>query len=508
MTIPPLDPNLFTGALPLSVANEIARQNPWWTGRSAQMLPTFRRWPYETILKRILREPPLAKIIVLKGPRQIGKSTLQGQLIQELLGRGIEPQRILRLQFDDLPSLRGTLSDRADPILGVTRWFEDRILKADLNQAAREGRKAYFFLDEVQNLRDWAIQLKSLVDITDVVVVVTGSSALRIELGRDSLAGRMQTLEIGPFRLPEIASFRGLGDLPAFDGHGGNGTLAKPEFWTELSAHGKRYATARDRAFSLYSERGGYPVALQPDVPWAEAASQLNELVVKRVITHDLRIGERGKRRDEQLLQEVFRMASRYAGQAPSVKQLAKQINEVLQGNVGDQRVRKYLDFLDSSLLIRLIRPLEMRLKKQSGAPKICVADHAVRAAWLDEVIPLDSGALDANPLLADMAGRIAESCAGAFLASLLDQSVNHLPDRNGQGEIDFVVAAGAYRVPIEIKFRAKINPQRDTRNLSEFIAKEANNAPLGVLISRDEVTSELPTGIVSVPLRTLLLMQ
>ena len=48
--------------------------------------------------------------------------------------------------------------------------------------------------DEVQNLRDCAPQLKSLVDHAATTVLVTATSALRIEAGRDSLAGRITSI--------------------------------------------------------------------------------------------------------------------------------------------------------------------------------------------------------------------------------------------------------------------------------------------------------------------------
>ena len=57
-----------------------------------------------------------------------------------------------------------------------------------LNEAARQSEATYLLFDEVQNLRDWAPQLKSLVDNSTTQVLVTGSSAMRIELGRE--AGR------------------------------------------------------------------------------------------------------------------------------------------------------------------------------------------------------------------------------------------------------------------------------------------------------------------------------
>ncbi|KAF0127442.1 MAG: hypothetical protein FD189_189 [Elusimicrobia bacterium] len=68
---------------------------------------------------------------------------------------------------------------------------------ATVNQAANDGEQAYIFLDEVQNLPDWGPQLKQLVDINPVKVLVTGSSALKLEAGSDSLAGRTSTIEMG-----------------------------------------------------------------------------------------------------------------------------------------------------------------------------------------------------------------------------------------------------------------------------------------------------------------------
>ncbi|MCL6542816.1 MAG: AAA family ATPase [Roseiflexus sp.] len=61
---------------------------------------------------------------------------------------------------------------------------------------------------------DWAAQLKALVDHHTLRVVVTGSSALRIEAGRDSLAGRITTIELGTLRLREIAALRQNEQIP------------------------------------------------------------------------------------------------------------------------------------------------------------------------------------------------------------------------------------------------------------------------------------------------------
>lgn len=180
-------------------------------------------------------EARVAPAIVLRGARQVGKTTLQEQTIDFLLReRKIDPRRIFRVQFDELPVLRGL----EDPILEIVRWYQNRILGRTLNQAAHAGEPAYIFLDEVQNLRDWAPQLKTLVDLHTVQIVVTGSSALRIEAGRDSLAGRITSLELGTFLLREIAGLR-LGERiePLLPPNGPE-PLLEMDFWRQIHAHG------------------------------------------------------------------------------------------------------------------------------------------------------------------------------------------------------------------------------------------------------------------------------
>src|SRR5262249_11551229 len=147
-----------------------------------------------------------------------------------------------------------------------------------------------------------------------------------------------------------------------------------------------------------------------PDVPWPDIAMQLNETVIKRVLQHDLRIGERGRKRDVSLLEHLFRLSCRYAGQTPATNTLAREAQRALSANVGPQRVQHYMRFLNDTLLIRLVLPLEIRLRRSRGAPKICLADHGLRASWLQESVPLYPPDLERLPHLADLAGHLAES--------------------------------------------------------------------------------------------------
>ena len=200
-------------------------------------------------------------------------------------------------------------------------------------------------------------------------------------------------------------------------------------------------------------------------------------------------------------------MACRYVGQSPKQATYLDEVRRTLDANIGWQRVLAYLKFLDGTLLMRLIEPLELRLKKKKGAPKLVLCDHALRAAWLQEVIPLDPDELALAPHLSDLAGRIAESAAGYFLASITNLDVAHFPERGVEPEVDYVITIGELRIPIEIKYRRRID-HADTVGLRSFIEKVHYNAPFGVLVTLgDEPASDDPR-IVSMPLSTFLLMR
>ena len=492
----------LTERLPVGLEATLRDDNPWWRGERMATLPPLHRWAFQPVLDGI--KTGIAPVTVLRGPRQVGKTTVLNQVIQALLDEGVAPQRILRLQFDALPRLE----ELVEPILELPRWYANKILHKSLNRAASEGQKAFVFLDEVQNLPEWAPQLKHLVDMNPVRVLVTGSSSLRIEAGRDSLAARLSTLEMGPLFLREIAQFRGWGEIKPPLPANGLAPLKQKAFWQGLRALGGARRPTRDAAFQAFSERGAYPVAhVRADQPWEKIADFLNETVIRRAIQHDLRLGAKGQKRDEHLLEEVFRLACRYAGQSPTAAFYLEEIKRAMNANIGPQRVMAYLKFLDGTLLVRLIEPLELRLKRRRGAAKICLCDHALRAAWLQEIVPLTPEGLTTSPHLTELAGHLAESAVGYFLGSLVNLDVAHFPERGGEPEVDFVVTVGEQRIPIEVKYRRRIDHE-DTVSLRAFMEKPYYNAPFAVLVTlTDDVGSDDPR-IVSMPLSSLLLMR
>jgi predicted AAA+ superfamily ATPase len=218
-------------------------------------------------------------------------------------------------------------------------------------------------------------------------------------------------------------------------------------------------------------------------------------------------MGPKGQKRDESLLREIFRMVCRYAGQAPSTATLHTELQSALSANVGAQRVLAYLRFLDGTLLMRMVEPLELRLKRQRSAAKLCLCDPALRAAWLQEVIPLAPASLEQLPHLADLAGHLAESVAGYFFQSIYGLNVAHFPERGTEPEVDFVLTIGEQRIPVEIKYRRRID-YKDTLGLRAFIEKSVYNAPFGVLVTQTDNIGTDDPRIVSLPLSSLLLMR
>lgn len=479
----------------------IRGDNPWWRGEKLFNLPRMKRSAFHLVSRGMKKG--LTPAVVLRGPRQVGKTTLMEHVIASLLDEGVAPHRIFRLQFDELPDLRKLET----PILDLCRWFSTNILRKSFNQAAHDGEQAYIFLDEVQNLSDWAPQLKHLVDMNPVRVLVTGSSALRIEAGRDSLAGRISTIEMGPLLLREIGELRGFGAIGQFLPVNGLALLKQKSTWLDLAEFGKKNTEARRKAFSAFSARGAYPIAhAKAEEPWETVAGFLNETVIKRAIQHDLRMGPKGQKRDEHLLEEVFRLACRYIGQSPGQALYIDEIKRAMNANIGWQRILAYLKFLDGTLLLRLVEPLELRLKKRKGSYKVCLCDHALRSAWLHEAIPLDPDELKNVPHLSGLAGHIAESSAGYFLSSVFGE-VAHFPERGAEPEVDFVLTIGEQRIPVEVKYRNMIE-HKDTLGLRSFIEKAHYNAPFGLLVTLNDDPASDDPRIISLPLSTLLLLQ
>ena len=488
------------GGLPEELVNFLELQNPWWSGNPAKQTERYRRWAFCEVIRGL--DKNLTPIVALRGPRQVGKTTIQEQLIEELLKlRGVKPARIFRIQFDEVPSL-GSYSQ---PILGLVRWFEKNVLGETMNALAQRGEPAYLFFDEVQNLKKWAPQLKSLVDHVTAKTLVTGSSALRIADAQDSLAGRFSMIELGPLRLSEIAGVRKLGELPPFQPTAPVEAWTQRDFWLDLASYAKRNAKVLLKAFDAFSDVGGYPVCHKPGANRAELADLITRTVVERTLIHDLRAGPQGRRRDGNVLRETFRRVCRYAGQGVGARHIKDEVAHVLGEGVRDKSIHDAIKFLANALLIHEVLPLEARTRRQAHPSKLCLCDHFVRQAWLQERVPISPQHLaSANEVDSTTAGHLIESDVGYYLKGIPGSEASWFPARSDEPEVDFVLTLGERRLPIEVKYRRARPGGGDLAGLRSFCGQPKYNAPFGLLITQ-EFSGLLGENIVALPAYALL---
>ena len=149
----------------------------------------FRRDQAAALASR-LREPR-RHLQVVAGPRQVGKTTLVGQVLGDFPGSTVHASA-------DEPALR-------DSAWIAAQWEQARIL-------AREGGKAgvVLALDEVQKVPGWSEAVKRLWDEdtrarTPLRVVLLGSAPLLVQRGlAESLAGRFEILHLPHWSYAEM----------------------------------------------------------------------------------------------------------------------------------------------------------------------------------------------------------------------------------------------------------------------------------------------------------------
>ena len=148
---------------------------------------------YTSAMNRYLDKPVLkdlaTKMVVLTGPRQVGKTTLARQLMHEF-------ENAQYLNWDVLPD-KGVL------------------LRQSWNPRAR-----LLVMDEIHKMRDWKGWLKGVFDgrSTEQALLVTGSARMEtFRQGGDSLAGRYFAFRLHPFSVREWCELRQTKPAEALD---------------------------------------------------------------------------------------------------------------------------------------------------------------------------------------------------------------------------------------------------------------------------------------------------
>jgi predicted AAA+ superfamily ATPase len=484
-----------TNELPRSLVRDLFTMNPWWRGDSSKTLPYYKRHIYRTLYDKMTRGH--LPIIALRGPRQVGKTTLQEQMIDEMLHgkRLVGPDQILRIQFDDIKSLNLV----SDPIITIIDWFERNILKDTFNNVSRQRKPVYIFLDEIQDVPNWNEQIKHIVDNKECKIYVTGSSALRILIGRESLAGRIDYYVLSPLGLTEIAGFRDYDSMKTFTNKIDLVDWQKKQFWEGLSEFNPQ-PLLLERVYKDYSNFGGYPFCHKGQITTEEVEKYLYDTVVNRTIDHDLKasigVGRGGQ--NSSLLRKTFKAICKYTGQDIAIRTIAQEVQDNTLQNPKPGQIKDIIDFFTDSLLINVIESFEHRLRRTKDRVRICLCDHAIRASWLKERIPLYG-----NNVNADLAGHIIESIIGNYLSTVEGLAISFLAPTKSEGEVDLIMGIGDMHIPIEMKYQ---NNPKVTSGIKVFMSKRTNNAPFGIIITKGD--SWVKDDLVAIPAKQFLLLK
>ncbi|MBI9008807.1 MAG: ATP-binding protein [Tenericutes bacterium] len=132
---------------------------------------------------------------LLVGVRRSGKSTLLKMLIKHMLDNKIKSDQIIEINYEmieyDYLKDKNTLHDY-------------------VSKRVHPSKKTYLFIDEVQEIPEWARVVNSLKVTFNIDIYVTGSNA-RVFTGEHLtfLAGRYISINVYPLSFAELCSFLG-----------------------------------------------------------------------------------------------------------------------------------------------------------------------------------------------------------------------------------------------------------------------------------------------------------
>ena len=157
--------------------SDILRFNPWWENpqeiENDREILEFNREKIKCFPDFNLEKG----ISVIRGPRQVGKTTLVKLKIKKLLDAKVDPRNIFFYSFE---------------LMREPKEVHDIVLEY-LETVAGESPR-YLFLDETTTIIDWSRAIKLLVDRGDIkrndYVLVTGSSSIDLKKGTERLPGR------------------------------------------------------------------------------------------------------------------------------------------------------------------------------------------------------------------------------------------------------------------------------------------------------------------------------
>jgi len=205
---------------------------------------------YLKILNELIKSK---EIIVAKGVRRSGKSTLLYQFLKKKIENGLEGKNTLIVNFEDprFPLLK------AEDLVKIYETYLEEL---------QPGKEQYVVLDEVQVVRGWEKFARYLKESKKVNVFVTGSSSKVLsEEFATLLAGRHVDMEILPLSFKEFLKFK--------------------KFEIESGIDLIKYRHRIKAFFKEYMEFGGFPKVTLVEKPERKKLleSYFDDIIIKDV---------------------------------------------------------------------------------------------------------------------------------------------------------------------------------------------------------------------------------
>lgn len=356
----------------------------------------YIRKQFNTLKERILE--PRMFMQVLAGPRQVGKSTLVGQVLERInIANAME------------------VADGVDP--KDSDWIH-RVWEAARTTMTLRGLTEYLLvIDEVQKIDNWSEAVKREWDADtrsklNLKVVLLGSSRLLLKKGlTESLAGRYELIRMPHWSLMEMRDAFGvtLDQYIYFGGYPGPARMIGDE-----------------RRWRKYVRDSLVAPAIEKDV-------MMTSNIYKPA-----------------LMKQLFEMGCGYSAEILSLTKMMGQLQDA--GNV--TTLASYLEILDQCALLTVLQKYANDdARKRGSVPKYQVYNNALLTAYKGRGFVADR--TDTR-----MWGRWVESAVGAHLLSMadeLDYKVYYWrePSRNKDEkdkEVDFVVVRDGEATAIEVK--------------------------------------------------------
>lgn len=315
----------------------------------AEVIKDFHERGIPELVEResaIPKEIPLKRAISIIGPRRAGKTYTMFQLIKGLLEGGVDISRIVYINFERT-ELEGA-SGRE--LVGMMEAFYELYPQ-------NKDKKAWLFLDEIQNVEKWENFVRTVIDSGNVQVFISGSSSklLSREIAT-SMRGRTISHLVLPFSFADYLKKEGNG-------------MKKIRAEAYLSTSERANVINKLRS---YMESGGYPEV----VIYPQEKEKILQDIVETTIYRD--VIERYKIRNTRLLKLLIKSLVNSAAREFSIHKFYNFVRSMGM-KAGKNSLYNYVDALNDVFFVFPVNKFSYSYKKvEQSLPKVYMVDNGI----------------------------------------------------------------------------------------------------------------------------------